>query len=164
MSLCQHDEELASCELCDYEDSRAIQCPWECHGLSEEAYPYRPRLKLRTWKPRSGERRIVRLYTSWRNMLQRVAGTTNAGCGRNYWEGLEIEWKTFEEFRVWALEWGYSKQFCSLDRIDPEKGYTRENCRWLPVIENSARRRKANEARWNGPYGEWSFGPRRARG
>lgn len=99
----------------------------------------------RTWTTRSGKRRVVRLYASWKNMLQRTRGTGRAGNGANYWVGKPVEWATYEEFHIWATISGYCKEKCSLDRWDAEDGYTRDNCQWMTVADNT---RRENAARW----------------
>lgn len=49
-------------------------------------------------------------------------------------------WDTFENFYSWAMSHGY-KQGLSIDRIDPDKDYCPENCRWITRSENSSRAR-----------------------
>jgi hypothetical protein len=80
---------------------------------------------------KTGKRRTIKLYRAWDNMNARLAGTSKSH-GKSYWEGVGGDFYTWQEFRVWALTNGYSKQNNSLDRIDPSKGYTRNNCRWIP--------------------------------
>ena len=78
-----------------------------------------------------------RLYCIWINMKQR--------CGNpNAWEysayggrGISVcdEWLyNFIAFRDWALLNGYEKTL-TIDRIDNDKGYCPENCRWIPQSE-----------------------------
>jgi len=90
------------------------------------------------WTTRSGKRRSVRLYRAWESMQNRVAGRARAGNGSCPWRGLPVAWKTWPEFRAWALSAGYSKARNSLDRIDSRKGYGPDNCRWTTVAENTA--------------------------
>lgn len=78
-------------------------------------------------------------------MLQRTRGTGRAGNGANYWVGKPVEWATYEEFHIWATISGYCKEKCSLDRWDAEDGYTRDNCQWMTVADNT---RRENAARW----------------
>lgn len=93
----------------------------------------------RTWTTRRGKRRVVRLYGCWRNLLARTRGTGKSGNGENYWVGKPVEWLTFEEFHNWSVISGYSREKCSLDRWEEDDGYTRDNCQWMTVAQNSAR-------------------------
>jgi hypothetical protein len=98
---------------------------------------------LRTIKTyrHGGRKRFIRLYRSWWNMRNRVAGAIRSGNGNAIWEGLTIDpaWvDSFEAFRAWALANGYSRRRCSLDRKLTSKGYGPDNCRWLTVLQNSA--------------------------
>lgn len=102
---------------------------------------------IRTYRCRSGKR-FVRLYKAWHNMQERVRGVKRNGSGKQAWLGLEVEWQTFEEFRTWALANGYSRERCSLDRLNTSEGYTSANCRWLTVRENSRRALHGDD-----PYG-----------
>jgi hypothetical protein len=56
---------------------------------------------------------------------------------------------TFPPFREWALRNGY-KDGLSIDRIDSEKNYTPENCRWITVKENTDLARKKKYGGKNG--------------
>ena len=88
----------------------------------------------------------TRLATEWYAMRER--------CRRNiphfkYWAGRGIkvceEWEnSFESFRDWALGNGY-KDNLTLDRIDNDKGYSPDNCRWVTKAEQNKNRR---------PYGK----------
>lgn len=93
---------------------------------------------LRTYRCRSGKR-FVRLYRSWLNMHNRVAGVIRSGNGKAVWHGKGVapEWDDFMAFRAWALAHGYSRQRCSLDRKRTSEGYGPGNCRWLTVRQNS---------------------------
>lgn len=51
------------------------------------------------------------------------------------------EWKdAYEPFAQWARENGYDDA-ASIERIDVNKGYTPENCTFIPVREQSKNRR-----------------------
>lgn len=47
------------------------------------------------------------------------------------------EWKTNKQaFNDWAVENGYTDEL-TIDRVDSDKGYSPENCRWITAKENS---------------------------
>lgn len=87
----------------------------------------------------------TRLYSVWTVMLQRVGVHKGASeeAKRNYQDrGITVcdEWLVFENFRDWALSHGY-KDDLQIDRIDNDKGYCPENCRWVTPKENLNNRR-----------------------
>jgi len=86
---------------------------------------------------------IPPLYNTWRAMKQRcLCGNhpSYIGYGTN---GISIcdEWiDSFETFAKWAEANGY-KEGLMIDRIDNEKGYFPENCRWVTALESGRNRR-----------------------
>lgn len=52
-----------------------------------------------------------------------------------------IEWEDFDVFAEWAIKNGYQSGL-EIDRIDGDKDYTPDNCRWVTHKMNS-RNRKA---------------------
>ncbi len=98
--------------------------------------------------------RNTRLYYVWQNMLTRTGAIKGANerLKRDYIDrGITVcdEWKTFENFRDWALSHNYSGGL-QIDRIDNESGYSHSNCRWVSPRENC--RNKRNNLRY--PNGE----------
>jgi hypothetical protein len=54
------------------------------------------------------------------------------------------EWSDFQTFHAWAMSNGY-KEGLTIDRIDNDKGYSPDNCRWVTRSENA---HKGNVGRW----------------
>ena len=87
----------------------------------------------------------TRIYSVWKTMLKRAGATKGASeeVKHNYQDrGITVcdEWLVFENFRDWALSHGYSDDL-EIDRIDNDKGYCSENCRWVTPKENMNNRR-----------------------
>lgn len=85
------------------------------------------------------------LYTLWHGMLVRVGVRPGAKDHevKDYIErgiGICEEWKTYENFEKWALSNGWKKEL-RIDRIDNNKGYSPENCRFTTVSGNQRNRR-----------------------
>ena len=87
----------------------------------------------------------TRLHYVWNNMLVRAGAFKGASeKEKHYYQdrGITVcsEWLVFENFRDWALSHGY-KEGLQIDRIDNDKGYCPENCRWVTPKENVNNRR-----------------------
>lgn len=87
--------------------------------------------------------RNKRLYNIWSCMKQRCFNPNHTAAPWYHDKGIVVcdSWLDFHEFEKWALSHGYSDQL-SIDRINPDKNYEPENCRWIPIQENRKRAKK----------------------
>lgn len=100
----------------------------------------------------------TRIFTIWKGMIYRC---TNPNCddydlygGR----GITVckEWlgeQGFFNFVAWSLENDYAKEL-TIDRIDGNKGYSPNNCRWT---DWSTQRRNQNRTVAINQYGTWEM-------
>ncbi len=89
----------------------------------------------------------TRLYNIYRHMIWRCENPNADQYPYYGGKGVEIckEWREdFKAFKKWAYENGYNDNL-SIDRIDPDKDYSPDNCQWISSSENIAKRHKQNK-------------------
>lgn len=84
----------------------------------------------------------TRIYSIWCGMKQRCRDV-NAINYRHYGgKGIKVcdEWvNNLQAFHEWAMANGYADHL-TLDRIDNDKGYSPDNCRWVTMKEQQNNR------------------------
>lgn len=79
-------------------------------------------------------------YASWLHMLNRCGNPKNDGYDGYGGRGITVckRWLKFENF---FEDMGIRKKGLSIERIDNNKGYYKENCKWATTLEQSRNKR-----------------------
>lgn len=88
----------------------------------------------------------TKLYGVWGSMLQRCNNPKNVHYHFYGGRGISVcdSWAKFDSFLTWAKKTHY-KPGLQIDRIDNNKGYSEDNCRWITSgVNNSNKRNNLN--------------------
>lgn len=88
-------------------------------------------------------------YSSWDHMNQRCRNPKNKKYPLYGGRGITVcdRWSTFSAF---LEDMGERPDGKTLDRIDPERGYSPDNCRWATVVEQNRNLRTATRTVFEG--------------
>ena len=164
--------------LCDCGNVKEIQPHFVIDGTIKSCGCYAE--EIRENQRQSEKRTSSPLYRTWNSMKQRCSNPNNQSYYNYGGRGITVcdEWlghEGFNRFEEWSIRNGYRpSNGLSLDRIDVNKGYSPENCRWasiwvqsinkrVPVHQLSVRRGKyhtingvtKNKKQWCEEYGVW---------
>lgn len=98
------------------------------------------------------------IYTAWWNIVRRCTDPTNNRYPRYGGRGITMceEWlNDFHVFENWCKKNGYEPTL-TIDRIDNNKGYSPDNCRWVTVKEQANNRSTNRICTFNGFTGTLS--------
>ena len=105
------------------------------------------------------------LYNVYKGIINRCRYINCKDYHRYGGRGVKMEWNNFVEFKrdmgksYLAHIKKYGKQNTSIDRIDTNKNYCKENCRWATTKQQSLNRRTSKFLTINGVtknYCEWA--------
>lgn len=89
-----------------------------------------------------------KLYHIWQGIKQRCYNPNSQQYQYYGAKGIKVceQWKDYIQFRRWAYSQGYvepnERGDFSIDRIDSDKDYSPENCRFITIAENTSRAHK----------------------
>jgi len=91
-----------------------------------------------------------REYVAWLNMIRRCENRDNKSYADYGGRGIKVcdEWRTFEGF--WCDMGTTYKNNLTLDRIDVNGDYRKENCRWITISEQQSNKRNNHVVVYNG--------------
>lgn len=90
-----------------------------------------------------------RIYKVWGSIKSRCSNPKNEEYHNYGGRGIRVcdDWNSnFESFYEWSLDNGYT-ECLTIDRIDNDKGYSPDNCRWTTTLEQGRNKRLSKKNR-----------------
>ncbi len=122
------NDHLQRLENTDCGCTRRHKANWKKHGMSN-----------------------TRLYRIWSLMKERCYNSKRKEYKNYGGRGISVckEWMDSKTFIEWALNNGYSDEL-TIERIDNNKNYCPDNCRWISKAEQMSNRRSCHYITYNG--------------
>lgn len=101
------------------------------------------------------------MYTVWCSMKERCYNKHDKSYKNYGARGITVcdDWlHSYPTFYEWAIKSGYEKGL-SIERIDNDKGYSPDNCKWADKTEQSRNRRNVIQVTYKGEtkcLAEWA--------
>lgn len=120
---------------------------------------------MRGTKDGEPTRHGTRLYDVWKGMRARCSNPNHTGYSYYGGRGIKIcpEWDDYVAFKKWAFTHGYDKDApkgkCTLERIDSNKDYEPDNCKWVSMAEQNNNKRNSFKIKYKSEthtLSEWS--------
>lgn len=88
----------------------------------------------------------TRLWGIWQGMLVRTTNPRHKDYKYYGAKGISVckEWKNSVTFFKWSIENGYTDKL-TIDRIEGDKNYCPENCRWITQRDNIMNREQRDD-------------------
>ena len=146
---------MAICEICGNEFDKSKRRVQSKYNLCSNKCKY---IFLGNINRKHSMAYKTKLYGVWKSLRQRCENPNDKRYKNYGARGIYFcsEWKDFESFYNWAMNNGYKyeplesgRNKWSIDRIDNDKGYCPENCRWATDIIQSRNKQNSikNEER-----------------
>lgn len=93
----------------------------------------------------------TRIYRIWRKIKERCEKDYCKEYERYGARGISLcnEWYNFMSFYNWSMLNGYRDDL-TIDRIDNDKGYSPDNCRWVDILTQQNNRRNNIKYEYDG--------------
>jgi hypothetical protein len=88
-------------------------------------------------------KRNSRVYRSWRGMVQRCTNSSASNFDNYGGRGIKVCDRWLNSFEAFYEDMGECPEGLSLDRVDVNGDYCKENCRWADLTEQNFNRRKS---------------------
>lgn len=144
-------EKLWRC-LCDCGNETIVPSYRLRHGGVRSCGCHQRDCNYRSKKAKNNQR----LYRVYRNMRRRCEYKKDPNYPNYGGRGIKVcqEWNKFDHFCDWALENGYDSAaeygVCTIDRIDTNKDYSPDNCRFVNLVVQANNRRTNHVVAING--------------
>jgi hypothetical protein len=98
-------------------------------------------------------------YATWKGIISRCTNPNVKEYARYGGRGITVSEEWLNSFETFYEDMGKKQDRYTIDRIDNNKGYSKDNCRWSTYSENNRNKQKSILIFYNGqtkPLIEWA--------